>query len=222
MDALPTGVLQSVLVLAGPRATLVCREWRDILAHPDTMAAALTMQRGGGPALMTSARHGRHDVVRALMHEKNTKFDIFSALAAATECGHEACVRLLYVEEMYAELLVLLLRIAVKNGHEGVVRLLLSRVVFRDSLHGPVFCTAAQYGHERIVRLMQAWPHDDGRYNTALTEAAWNGHDATVRLLLDSHEYPEDTRDLAWNLATQQGHASTARLLRRRRACAIM
>ena len=152
--------------------------------------------------------------------------DLDLLLCVAAERGHENVVSALLDWPRCAPKADCLSRSAllgaVKNGHEGVVRLLLSRLVFRDSLHGPVFCAAARYGHERIVRLMQAWPHDDGRYNNALTEAAWSGHDATVRLLLDSHEYPEDTRDLAWNLATQQGHASTARLLRRRRASAIM
>ena len=92
MDALPTGVLQSVLVLAGPRATLVCREWRDIMAQPDTMAVALTMTQGWDPALLTSARHGRYDVVRALKQKANTKCDTWDALAAAAENGHEACM----------------------------------------------------------------------------------------------------------------------------------
>ena len=165
--------------------------------------------------LMWAARHGREEVVKLLLQQKDTQPDI-----TETESGRTA------------------LSWAAGSGHEGVVRLFLGRlcahpestgrrwektrqlvsVLFRWKYinpdkrdhHGKTpLMWAAEYGHDSVVKLLlgrKDVSHDgsdnDGR--TPLSWAAEYGRDGIVKLLLEQEDVSPDKPDndgttpLAW------------------------
>jgi len=144
--------------------------------------------------LMWAARHGREDVVKLLLQQKQTRPDI-----PGTGSGRTA------------------LSWAAGSGHEGVVRLFLSP----QCVHP--WSTGLQLGRTwQAVNALFGWKYvnfDEPDYfgKTPLMWAAKGGHDRVVKLLLGREDVSPDRSDnygqtpLWW--AAYNGHNGVVKLL---------
>lgn len=178
-----------------------------------------------------SIRHLTAEAKRFVVKERD--LDGNTALHLASQCGHEAVLRLL-LNHRRAYINIrnrngrTALHLAISHEQEAVVRLLLdkgARTEAKDSDQTTALHIAAMRGHETVIRLLldrgalievkNRWEH------TALHLAAMCGHETAIRLLLDRKAHidvKDDHEYTALHLAVRDRHETAIRLLLNREA----
>ncbi|KAL6363264.1 hypothetical protein LRP88_02675 [Fusarium phalaenopsidis] len=179
--------------------------------------------------LSLAAARGREAEVKRLLALPNVRADWkdewgHTPLVLAAEAGHEDIVRLLLdrrdVEINFGGHLSPIV-CATERGHEGVVWQLLARA---DTISTPsdLVSIAASYGHKALFGQLMA--RKDIRehltadiYASLLANAAENGHESIVRLLLNSGKVHPGQEDYLGNTAlwwaAVNGHEAVVKML---------
>ncbi|KAF4634194.1 hypothetical protein G7Y89_g3907 [Cudoniella acicularis] len=161
------------------------------------------------------------------LHRAAKKRRCEEALHLATDCGHEAVVRVLLDNGADPKAKSsegrTPLHSAARTGHMAVVRLLLEKgvdVKAKDPSGSTALHIAAYNGQESVVQiLLEKYPFVELRGPsgfTALHVAAFNGQSAVVRLLVEMRadlEARSDTGRTALQLAAEKGHEAVVRHL---------
>lgn len=240
--SLPEHLLSEILSLAGTACQpwVVCKAWRDAVAAPHAMAAALVETHGSSSALHRACAAGKVKVVRRLIQWPDLDMNKqpiqpndgcshrthSSALRAAAVNGHTEVVKLLLWDPSAARHLTQpdtqrVLLPAVVNSHVGVVAALLSApaaCAAQPTAHA--LRAAARNGCAEMVHVLLAHGacacKGDVEIACALCDAAAAGHMDIVRLLLSApgHAPTANCLDSQPLLeAVQHGHADVAQLL---------
>lgn len=146
--------------------------------------------------LSRAAWHGEEDLVRLLLaHGANVNIILkdcydrrYTALRRAVDSGHEGIVRLLLASGADAKLEDEALYEAVESGNGAIVQLLLDNGAdSKDDALNWALALAAWDGHEAIVRLLLAKSTQaDIKDSMALIRAAGEGHEHILRILLEN------------------------------------
>ncbi|MCF7900244.1 ankyrin repeat domain-containing protein [Candidatus Babeliales bacterium] len=206
--------------------TLLCATGYTLSAQQNM--AALNAQ------LIEAAFNGNKEKVQDLLENGanvNTQNQQgYTALMAATDNGHDSCVRLLLTApeiqvNAQSQQGETALMFAAVNGHDSCVRLLLTapgiQVNAQDQYRYTALMFAAQNGHTSCVRLLLTAPEiqvntQNQQGHTALMLAADSGHDSCVQLLIAARAFTEtrdNTNRTAYDYAVQNGHQAIADIL---------
>jgi hypothetical protein len=230
--SLPQELLEQVLsrcahALGSP--SRVCTQWRAAAQRAEVAAAALCLLYGDGAnALVHSARHGREDVVRALLSSGAARADDYSAQPTAAQHGHLGVVRLLTEWPQHAAQSTWAMMAAARHGQLAVVDYLVERCLGdpdRLSKEAPnALKAAASEGQEAIVQRLLAVQH--AFYSrfcrcTVLNSAADKGHIGVVRMLLAAMPFEEWQLGVALSSASGAGHEEIVQLLQRQMVGAL-
>ena len=191
-------------------------EWRDKMLFAfvcEIIGLNLDTKSTKGRTLLSmSAEIGDEYFAKLLLDDKadvdSRDAEDRTPLTLAAELGHETIVRLLLesgvtVDPQSRFNLTPLLR-AASSGHETIVRLLLEAGATVDppNMYGetPLILTASSYReHEPVVKLLlennAAVERKDRNGKTALALAVLRGHDAMVKLLLETGKADINTSD---------------------------
>ena len=125
----------------------------------------------GLTALIWAARQGHEDVVKLLLEQKHTQPDMPDKYHGRTALSWAA-----------------------GSGHEGVVRLFLGRLFVNPGSMG------RRWGAPQVMSVLFGMKYvnldrPDNYGQTPLLQAAGNGHDGVVKLLLEREDVSPDKRD---------------------------
>ena len=139
-----------------------------------------------GSALGAAARRGYADIVRLLLQrgwDVNRKIKTYnSPLVAAATYGHTEVVQVLQEQELEGTSKIQALEIASKNGRTEVVKQLLDQSPHLP--HQKAFHSAASYGRDDVLELLEKQGTNAEMLNTALFDASDQERESTVKLLL--------------------------------------
>lgn len=182
----------------------------------------------GNHSLILVSRFGATDVARLLLEngaDSNCKDEWGDPVViTAVKSGCESLVQLLIdwgcpiIHEKKWKIELTPMGIAARNGNLGIMKLLIAHLNIdinrRDKWGQSVLFTAARYGQEGIVRaLFEAGANlqiRDIAGDTALVEAAANGHQSVAVFLLD-HGIDIGKNEL--RRSAKNGHISVAKLI---------
>ncbi|KAL8792738.1 MAG: hypothetical protein Q9195_004625 [Heterodermia aff. obscurata] len=159
--------------------------------------ADVTAQTGVSSALYWASAEGHGQIVEMLLAkgaDSNAQIGYTSALQKASAAGHESVVKILLINGAHVDHegrnRDTALRLASKSGHVSVARLLIEngadvRLEIYRKNDNPIG-DAAKNGHDAVVQMLLCHDFDVNQFiGTALQKASAYGHNSIMQRLLD-------------------------------------